>query len=192
MADPVLIAGLGNPGTAYEQTRHNVGFMVADELSRRFGVRFRPGRGDYERATGSLGGRTVHLIKPATFMNESGAAVADALAYAGLTTGALLVVLDDFQIPLGALRMRPKGSDGGHNGLGSVLAILATDEIPRLRCGIGREDLPAGGGRRHFVLSSFEPEEFPAARAMVARAADAAETFAASGIDRAMTDYNTQ
>jgi len=192
VAEPVLIACLGNPGRAYEQTRHNVGFMVADELSRRLGIRFRPGRGDYEHATGTSGGRTVHLIKPVTFMNESGRAVADALAHAGLSAGDLLVVLDDFQIPLGALRLRPKGSDGGHHGLGSVLATFGTEEIPRLRCGIGGAALPAGEGKRDFVLSPFEPEELPAARAMVARAADAAASFAASGLDRAMTDFNTQ
>ncbi len=192
MAEAVLIAGLGNPGSAYEQTRHNAGFMVADELSRRIGARFRPGRGDYERATGTLGGCTVHLIKPVTFMNGSGTAVAEALADAGVTTGMLLIVLDDFQIPLGTLRLRPKGSDGGHHGLGSVIATLGTDALARLRCGIGRDDMPAGEGRRNFVLSSFEPEELPAARAMVTRAADAAAIFVVSGLDRAMTDTNTQ
>ena len=155
-------------------------------------MRFGPGRGDYWRASGSFGGRTVHLIKPATFMNESGRAVAQALAHFGVTQDALLVVLDDFQIPLGTLRMRPKGSDGGHNGLVSVIVALGTDEFPRLRCGIGRDETPAGGKKRDFVLSSFAPEEIPATRAMVVRAADAAATVAASDIGRAMTDTNTQ
>ena len=151
----VLIVGLGNPGAAYEHTRHNVGYMVVDELCRRWHLRLEPGRGAYHLATGVIGGTTVHLVKPATFMNETGPAVVDALEHVGLTPDALLTVLDDFQLPLGSVRLRPSGSDGGHNGLASVIFTLRTDSFPRLRCGIGRELMPPKEERRDFVLSSF-------------------------------------
>jgi PTH1 family peptidyl-tRNA hydrolase len=166
--------------------------MVADELCGRWGGRFVPGRGEYWHAEVTHAGRKVRLLKPTTFMNGSGLAVSQAVEEWQVPTAALLVVLDDFQIPLGALRMRPKGSDGGHNGLGSVLATFGTEEVPRLRCGIGQADMPAGGEKRAYVLSPFTTEEIPAARAMVLRAADAAAAFVASGIERAMTDHNTQ
>jgi peptidyl-tRNA hydrolase, PTH1 family len=190
--DAALIVGLGNPGGWYDRTRHNVGFMVADELSRRFRAPFVAGRGEYFRASVVSEGVTLHLVKPTTYMNKSGEAVAGALEHFGLTADATLLVLDDFQLPLGSLRLRPKGSDGGHNGLGSVIWTLGTDEIPRLRLGIGREQMPTGGEKKGFVLDPFDPEEFDAARSMVSRAADAALTFATFGIDRAMNVHNTQ
>lgn len=186
-----MIVGLGNPGAGYHGTRHNLGFMVADELSGGLHVRFsrRPGAFDYARAT--EGGVTLHLVKPLTYMNLSGAAIMEALAVTGTAVGRTLIVLDDFQLPLGTLRIRPAGSDGGHRGLGSVIASLGTDQVPRLRCGIGRDVLPPKEERREFVLEAFAGEEVDQAREMVRRAADAARAFAISGINHAMTVYNT-
>ena len=189
--DPVLIVGLGNPGNGYAGTRHNVGFMVADEIFSGLRMRTwsRAGRFDYARATDS--GVTVHLVKPLTFMNLSGMAAQEALAMTGISIERTLVVLDDFQLPLGSIRIRPAGSDGGHRGLASVIDSLGTDRVPRLRCGIGREALPAKDHRREFVLENFSEEESGPAREMILRAASAARTFVVSGIGRAMTVYNT-
>jgi peptidyl-tRNA hydrolase, PTH1 family len=187
-----LIVGLGNPGSTYAATRHNVGFMVVDEICRRVQSRFVPGRGEYERASKEGDDGIIHLVKPTTYMNGSGTAVAEALEHTGLTPDSLLIVLDDFQIPLGTLRLRPKGSDGGHHGLASVLWTLGIDLVPRLRLGIGSEELPPAEFRRDFVLDPFAPEELIRAQAMIARAADAAMLFASAGIDRAMRIANTQ
>jgi PTH1 family peptidyl-tRNA hydrolase len=186
-----MIVGLGNPGAGYEGTRHNLGFMVADELSAGLHVRFsrHPGAFDYARAT--EGGVTLHLVKPLTYMNLSGTALMEVLAMTGAAVGRTLIVLDDFQLPLGTIRIRPAGSDGGHRGLGSVIGSLETDRVPRLRCGIGREVLPPKEERRDFVLEAFAGEEVAPAREMIRRAAEAARAFAISGIDRAMTVYNT-
>jgi PTH1 family peptidyl-tRNA hydrolase len=128
-----LIVGLGNPGRTYAATRHNAGFMVVDEIARRHGAAFDPGRGEFERASvGTEEGR-IHLLKPTTYMNGSGSAVREAVEQLGVFPERVLVVLDDFQIPLGSLRMRPGGSDGGHNGLASVLDMLGTIAIARER-----------------------------------------------------------
>jgi PTH1 family peptidyl-tRNA hydrolase len=186
-----MIVGLGNPGPGYERTRHNLGFMVADEISAGLHVRFSPRRGVFEYARATERGVTVHLVKPLTYMNLSGTALMEALEITGTAVGRTLIVLDDFQLPLGTLRIRPAGSDGGHRGLGSVISSLETDRVPRMRCGIGREVLPPKEKRRDFVLEAFAGEEVGPAREMVRRAAEAARAFAVSGIDHAMTVYNT-
>jgi PTH1 family peptidyl-tRNA hydrolase len=186
-----LIVGLGNPGPAYEATRHNLGFMVADALASLLGARSWSPFPAFAMARAEEQGRIIHIVKPLLFMNLSGTAVREALAMTGTATERTLIVVDDFQIPLAALRIRPAGSDGGHRGLGSVIASLGTEVIPRLRCGIGGENLPPPAMRRDFVLGKFAKEESAAAREMVLRAAEAARTFAVSGIQRAMTSYNT-
>lgn len=190
--EPCLIVGLGNPGLAYAGSRHNAGFMVVDEIARRHGAVFAAGRGEFFRAVLAAGEATLSLLKPTTYMNDSGSAVRDAVMQFGFPADRLLIVLDDFQIPLGSLRLRPAGSAGGHNGLASVIAMLGTDAFPRLRCGIGTPAMPAKEGKRDFVLQQFAAEELSTARTMVDRAADAALMFAASGIDRAMNVVNTQ
>ena len=186
----VMIVGLGNPGAEYAATRHNLGFMVADALSSLLGARSRSGSDAFAFARAAAQGRTIDIVKPLLYMNLSGPAVREALAMTGTATERTLIVLDDFQIPFGTLRIRPAGSDGGHRGLGSVIASLGTEEIPRLRCGIGGENLPIAAQRRDFVLAQFTPEESAGAREMIRRAAEAARAFALSGIDRAMTAYN--
>jgi PTH1 family peptidyl-tRNA hydrolase len=165
--------------------------MVADHLADMLhaGRWSRPGPFAYARA--SQGGVTIHLVKPLTYMNLSGSAVRDSLEMTGTLPERTLIVLDDFQIPFGAVRIRPAGSAGGHRGLESVIASLGTESVPRLRCGIGGEALPAGEGRRDFVLEQFSAGERDGAQEMVRRAADAARAFATEGIGRAMTRYNT-
>jgi peptidyl-tRNA hydrolase, PTH1 family len=178
-----LVVGLGNPGSQYTDTRHNVGFLVVDELARRAAVafRFEP---KWDAEVAPFGGRM--LMKPQTFMNLSGEAVENYVHYHRIDYSEVLVVLDDAAIPLGELRLRPSGSAGGHNGLESVLVHLASEAVPRLRFGIGS----ASGALLEHVLGKFEPWELPAVEASVSRAADAAEYASAHGLDAAMNLFN--
>lgn len=192
------IVGLGNPGTKYRGTRHNVGFAVVEEVAGRAGVDFlsAPARALVARWRGPEGIVTL-LAKPLTFMNESGPAVAELVRYYRIEPSDLLIVVDEAQLPLGKLRARARGSAGGHNGLKSVIAHLG-EEFSRLRVGIGRG--PDGSGaatgrtpRRDLadhVLSRFDGAEEPEVDRMVQRAADAAETFITSGIAAVMNGFN--
>lgn len=185
--DPVfrLVVGLGNPGTKYAGTRHNVGFLVVDELARRASCGFEPA-GEWDAEIARCGGRT--LMKPRTFMNLSGEAVGNFARYHRIAAGEVLIVLDDTALPLGDLRLRRSGSSGGHNGLESVLVHLGTEAVPRLRVGIGdRGEIPLDV----FVLSRFSVEETRAADEAVLRAADAIECANARGIETAMNQFNT-
>ena len=175
--EPVAVIGLGNPGERYHDTRHNLGFRVAEELAARRGVRFRPGPGPY--LLGEDGG--LLLVKPTTFMNLSGVAAAAVRERFGVEPASMLVVVDDFWLSLGRIRFRRRGRDGGHNGLASVIGTLLSSEFPRLRLGIGREVMPPKDRMAEFVLSPFAPEELPLVSGMVARAADAAEQFVVTG-----------
>jgi PTH1 family peptidyl-tRNA hydrolase len=188
--EQLLVVGLGNHGRAYRNTRHNVGFMVLDELCRRWACSLREGRGEFFRADSRHGETAVVLIAPTTFMNNSGIAVRDVAEELALGPERLLVITDDFALPLGTLRLRRGGSDGGHNGLASIIYHLGNDGFPRLRCGIGSTEPFAGEDPATFVLSPFSPEEEKSVMAMVVRAADATESFVHSGIDRTMTQYN--
>ncbi len=180
------IFGLGNPGPRYAGTRHNAGFAVVDELARRAAVAFESAPADalfakWRRPEGDI----ALLVKPLTFMNESGQAVGELARYFKIDVPDLLIVVDEVQLPLGRLRARARGSAGGHNGLKSIIAHLG-DEFPRLRVGVGR-----GDDRRDLadhVLSRFEPDEREEAERMTSRAADAAETFAYNGGDPATTE----
>jgi PTH1 family peptidyl-tRNA hydrolase len=186
----ILVAGLGNPGSMYRRTRHNTGFMVIGELATRLRCGVRPGKGEYEFAEGEIEGVSVTLLAPTTYMNASGEAVLDALEHFRVPPDRLLVIADDLALPLGTLRVRASGSDGGHNGLASIIYQLGTEVFPRLRCGIGREEKPAKEETADFVLAPFGSDEEEAVRAMIHRAADAVTTIVASGLDRAMTFYN--
>jgi PTH1 family peptidyl-tRNA hydrolase len=180
---PVAVIGLGNPGPSYLETRHNLGFRVVEELARRWDAPFVPGAGPYEeaRAREPLSGIAVILVAPQTFMNGSGEAVADVVGRYAVSPGALLIVVDDFWLPLGRLRFRTGGSDGGHHGLASVIEALGTTEFPRLRLGIGRPEMPPKGAMAEFVLARFDPDERPPVAEMVSRAADAAAEFIRNG-----------
>ncbi len=189
--EPVVVVGLGNPGTEYEATRHNVGFAVVDTLSARWKKPFRAARGEYVIARASVSGRPVALVKPVTDMNNCGLAVEEVLAREEARPGSILVVVDDIALPLGTLRIRHGGSDGGHNGLYSIIYQIGTDAFPRLRCGVGPAVRPPKEAMAGFVLSRFDRDERPTAEAMIARAADAVTDLVGSGIAAAMNVYNT-
>ena len=178
-----LVIGLGNPGRQFVGTRHNVGFLVVEELARRVAVtfRFEP---KWDAEVASFGGRL--LMKPQTFMNLSGEAVANYARYHRINQSEILVILDDAAIRLGDLRLRPSGSAGGHNGLESILVHMGTEAVPRLRIGIGT----ASGVLTDHVLGKFESSEVEVVEASVSRAADAAEFANAHGIEAAMNLYN--
>lgn len=187
----VLIAGLGNPGPYYAGTRHNVGFLVAEELATRHRAVFAAGSGAWYEARFDLGGDQVVVVKPQTFMNFSGEAVSEAMKTRGGTDGRLLVVYDDFQLPLGVLRLRLRGTDGGHNGMSSVIESLGTTEVPRLRCGIASSHMPFEKDKMvGFVLERFAPDEADAVHEMVRRAADACEVVVIAGWTVAMNEFN--
>lgn len=187
----LAIVGLGNPGRSYEETRHNVGFRVLDVLAGRLRTGFRPAKGEYVAATGSYRDDEIILAKPVTYMNESGVAVAGLVDQQRILLHQLLIVVDDFQIPLGSVRLRPSGSDGGHNGLASVIYHLQSDEFARLRCGIGSDTMPQDKTlMADFVLSKFLPEERPVVDDMIVHAADACLSLAADGLAKTMSLFN--
>lgn len=177
--------GLGNPGRRYRGTRHNVGFRVVELLARRWGVSFRE-EGKVEVAQARVAGQVVLLAKPLTYMNLSGEAVAELVRRRGIATDQVLVVYDDMDLPTGTLRVRARGSAGGHRGMASVLEALGTLEVPRVRVGIGRPEADAVD----HVLSRFSPQEEPVVAEAVERAAEAVETALAEGIERAMDRFN--
>jgi len=186
-----IVCGLGNPGPEYRYTRHNLGFWVTDLLCERFGGRWRHPGGRYVESRIQIAGKPVILLQPLTFMNLSGLAVrAKVGAGEGFDPKSLLVVCDDTALPLGRLRLRSKGSDGGHNGLGSIIEILGTRQFPRLRLGVG--PVPEGVDQADFVLSAFQRPAREKADEAVASAADCVETCVLEGVDAAMTRFNVR
>lgn len=183
-----VIVGLGNPGREYEGSRHNAGFLVVAGLADGCGIKLSAGRGDFMMGKGRMGGAHVALVMPLTYMNSSGLAVAQALEQTGSTVEELLVVCDDVDLPLGQLRIRAAGSDGGHRGLASVAASTGTQEFARLRLGVGRP--PDGDDTAGFVLEEFSGDEGPAVEEMVASAVEAVRVMQRDGIERAMTIFN--
>jgi PTH1 family peptidyl-tRNA hydrolase len=186
-----FVIGLGNPESRYSETRHNIGFKVVEHLSRELRFSFKAGRGEYLIAQGVVNDRSLALVKPLTYMNESGLAVMEIREEFGATGDQLLVVCDDFQIPLGQLRLRLQGSDGGHNGLYSIIYHLQSDEFPRLRCGIASSSMPMDKSlMADFVLEKFSAEEDPALQQMIKRAGDACLLAHSEGMTAAMNEYN--
>ncbi|GIW73618.1 MAG: hypothetical protein KatS3mg103_0140 [Phycisphaerales bacterium] len=186
-----IIVGLGNPGAQYEQTRHNAGFMVVDELARRHAAGA-VARGRFHAATldCTIAGCKALLVKPTTFMNRSGLSVGEAVRFFKVDPSEdLLVVVDDIDLPLGAIRIRPGGSAGGHNGLADIARALGTDRYPRLRLGIDAQ--PKGASQVGYVLGRFTQEQAQALAPALARAADAVECILAEGLTQAMNRYNT-
>ena len=183
----LLVVGLGNPGREYARHRHNVGWMVADELAARHRGSWR-GKFSGQVADVRIDGHRVALLKPETYMNESGRAVSAAARFYKLPPDSVLVVHDDGDLDVGRLQLRRGGGLAGHNGLRSVAQHLGTPEFLRLRVGVGR---PERGDRRplaDYVLSNFEPHED--AESIVARAADAVETLDTEGLERTQQKYN--
>lgn len=182
-----LICGLGNPGSDYAQTRHNLGFLVVEEVAARAGLRWGRSRLLASVARGVVAGSDAILAKPSTFMNDSGQAVARLLKWYKIDAAAMLIVCDDLDLPFGQLRLRARGSPGGHNGLLSIGQQLATTDFARLRIGIGR---PRHGEPRDYVLSRFSATEREELPGVVERAADAAEMYLREGILAAMNTFN--
>lgn len=182
------LVGLGNPGAEYAATRHNVGWHVADELARRHGLELSRRRLRSHFGRGIIAGQDCLLVKPQTFMNDSGDAVARVLMYFRLPVSSVLLLYDDLNLDLGVMRFRRGGSDGGHKGVRSVLQHLHTQEVPRLRLGIGRP--PPGMDAIHYVLTPFSRSEADRHREMVERAAEAVELYLKQGMEAAMNAYN--
>lgn len=182
-----LIVGLGNPGPEYARTRHNVGFQVADELARRWGLDFRKGKWKSLVAAGSAHGESVVLLKPQTYMNDSGQSVGGAASFYKVEAADVLVVYDDIDLPLGKLRLRERGSHGGHNGVRSIIQHLKSSEFPRLKVGVGR---PRHGDAADHVLSGFRKHELPIVEEALTRAAEAVETALREGLIPAMNRFN--
>ena len=184
-----LIIGLGNPGRSYTRHRHNVGFMVLDELARRQQVAFTRRRGKALQADFRLGSAQVLLAKPQTFMNMSGEAAQRLLRYFHLPLQKMLVVFDDLDLPTAALRMRPLGGSAGHKGMQSVIDRLGSRAIPRLRVGIDRP--PGKMDPAAYVLQPFSDEQQELIDAALPRAAEAIETFVRTDIESAMSAFNS-
>ncbi len=182
-----VVVGLGNPGSTYAGTRHNIGWLVVDTLAERAGWSGRGRQRDSSSVVmGRFRGLDVTLVKPLTYMNESGKAVRKVLAREHAPLTDLLIVADDFALPFGKLRFREGGGAGGHNGLGSVIEELGTEKFSRLRIGIGD---PARNGRDH-VLSKFEPDERQRLDELLGAAADAVEAWARDGTSKAANAFN--
>ncbi len=189
MEDWHLIVGLGNPGAEYAQTRHNAGFMLVDLLSRRWGAQWSVAKKFQSRiAKVELDGRRVICCEPQTFMNLSGEAVSALVGFYRLPAGKLMVAVDDADLPLGEIRLRPGGSSGGHHGLESIEQHLGSRQFARLRIGIGRQ-----AGKREItghVLGRLDPRELLVLEKVLARAGDQAECWLAHGLQKAMSQFN--
>ncbi len=182
-----LIAGLGNPGARYAQSRHNVGFMIADRFAKAHDMKFVRRRFNAEVAEGEVAGKRVIVIKPQTFMNASGEAVSKFFSFYKVAPQDLLVIYDDLDLPLGKLRLRPRGSAGGHHGMESIIARIGTTDFPRLRVGIGR---PNPDADIDHVLGEFDEDEFRVMNETLDRSAEAVAVWLGEGIAKAMNEFN--
>jgi PTH1 family peptidyl-tRNA hydrolase len=187
LAPEWIVLGLGNPGADYAHTRHNVGFDVIEILASRHRVHLNRHRDHAHYGVGAIGGTPVLLAKPMTYMNRSGEAARALLQRYPIEPARLLVIVDDVALPLGRIRVRPSGSDGGHHGLASIIQTLNTQGFPRVRVGIGN---PPPERMVEYVLSRFSPQEQPVIEEAMQRAADAVETVIREGIEMAMSKFN--
>ncbi len=185
-----IIVGLGNPGPKYEKTRHNIGFIVVDHLAEAYHLRFHSGKKSFksETATGTIDHSKVLLVKPLTFMNNSGEAVKAILDFYKSKPEDVLVVHDDLDLPLGRIRIVKKGGAGGHNGIRSIIAHVGTQNFPRLRIGIGRpqNEIPV----ENYVLSPFSRQERELLEKIIKTSTEAIITILRKGIDIAMNQFN--
>ncbi len=184
-----LLVGLGNPGEKYENTRHNVGFQVIDELAERQGKPVQRLKFKALTALLTISGEKVLVMKPVTYMNLSGEAVRPAADFYKIPPERILVVSDDVALPAGRLRIRAKGSAGGHNGLKNIIQHLGTDQFPRIRIGVGEKPSP-DYDLADWVLGRPQGEDRQAVDAAIRRAADAVECILAQGLERGMGKFN--
>lgn len=187
------IVGLGNPGNRYRSSRHNIGFAVVEHVINTIHADMFEGNEYYECSKGTIGNIETLLVMPQTYMNNSGVAVRELVNKYNLALDDIMIAFDDFQLPLGTLRMRAKGSDGGHNGIASVIYHLQSEFIPRLRIGVAGLSLPEEHTREtmaDYVLSRFEPDEEKLLPQLLQHAADALLCWANEGIMRAMNLFN--
>jgi PTH1 family peptidyl-tRNA hydrolase len=182
-----LIVGLGNPGKTYQGTRHNLGFWVVDRLAERHEISVGQKKFKGEFGSGSIGGRRVHLLKPQTYMNLSGGAVAEAVNYHKVPLEQVLIAHDDVDLELGRIQVKFGGGHGGHRGLQSVIESLSADGFARIRVGINRPE----GDASDYVLEPFSRAEQTAVEDAVGRAAEAASTWLKDGLTTAMNQYNS-
>ena len=183
-----VLVGLGNPGRKYEGTRHNVGFEVVAEMARRHSATKPRARFEAQVAEAGVGAEKLLLVAPKTYMNASGRTVRQVVDFYQLSTGDLLIVCDDINLPVAKLRMRRSGSAGGQKGLENVVLHLGTQDVPRLRIGVGLP--PPGRDSADYVLDRFHKSEREAIDAAIGTAADAVEAWISEGIDRAMNRFN--
>jgi peptidyl-tRNA hydrolase, PTH1 family len=186
---PELIVGLGNPGAKYDGTRHNIGFVVVDELARSWQIPMPETKKFHgQLGEGTIAGRKVRLLKPTTYMNNSGQSIRAVLDWYKLTPGSVLVVYDDMDLPVGRLRLRQSGSAGGQNGMKSTIAHLGTQVFPRLRVGIGSKNEDA----ITHVLGSFSPAEKALVQEVVQFSVSAVEMSLRDGVEKAMSLFNNR
>jgi len=186
-----LIVGLGNPGRAYEKTRHNAGFMAVERLARKLALTGAKNKFHAGVLEGVIGDDKVMLMQPTTYMNRSGLAVGEAASFYKLEPAEIMIVVDETALPVGTIRIKPQGGEGGHNGLADVRRALGTDAYPRLRIGVGE---PIVGEHRipkkDYVLSPFTEQQRADLEPILDRAADALYCWVRDGIDAAMNRYN--
>lgn len=185
-----LIVGLGNPGSKYELTRHNIGFIILDFFAESLSINFKAGKGDWLEAKGRIGEEDVYLLKPLTYMNNSGIALKEFMEKIEADINEVLVIVDDFQIPLGMIRVRKDGSDGGHNGLSSIIYHLNSDEFPRMRIGIGRNEALKKEDFIDFVLGNFDKEEIEIIKKLMPEYMKCIRSFITDGLTITMNTFN--
>lgn len=184
-----IIAGLGNPGKEYENTKHNVGFLTIDILAEKYDIKVNKIKFKGLIGEGMIGTEKVILVKPQTYMNLSGQCIREIVAFYKLDMEDLVVIYDDIDLPMGNLRIRKKGSAGTHNGMRSIIYDLQDDGFPRVRVGIGGE---RKGDLANYVISGFSGDDRKLIEEAIVKAADAVACLVEDGIDRAMVDYNTK
>lgn len=183
-----MIIGLGNPGTKYENTRHNVGFDTIDYISNQFGIKVSKLKHKALIGDGNIHGEKVILVKPQTYMNLSGESVREVVEWYKVPMSSIIIIYDDIDLALGSIRVRPKGSSGTHNGMRSVIYQIQSDDFPRVRIGIGRP--PEGWELADYVLSKFNTEDRKIINDSIKNSAEAAAAIIKSGVETAMNKYN--
>lgn len=187
-AHPYLIVGLGNPGRRFRNNRHNIGFLLVDALAQEMDVVFSRHQSQALLTDGRLEGARVYLAKPQTYMNLVGTSVGPLSRYYRVPAEAVVIVFDDLDLPLGVIRLRGEGGSGGHRGMESILGSLGTDQVPRLRLGIGRP--PGQKDPADYVLENFRNDEGEAVEGVLNRGVACLRTFVREGLEYAMTKFN--